>query len=94
MFWKKFPDVYLSMNDDPVLKIDWYDRHLMDVGVMEETYEYYRAKKMKSNEEYLDIERWNLEKINKNKIEISHSEKDSEGADDELYVENVTLNAF
>ncbi len=49
MFWKKFPDVYLSMNDDPVLQIDWYDRHLMDIGVMEETYEYYRAKKIKRN---------------------------------------------
>jgi hypothetical protein len=30
----------------------------MDIGVMEETYEYYRAKKMKKNEEFLDNVDW------------------------------------
>jgi hypothetical protein len=49
-FWRKTPDVYECQNDDPVLQIDWYERHLMDIEYMEETYEYYRAKKIKSNE--------------------------------------------
>jgi hypothetical protein len=50
---KKTPETYECQNDDPVLKIDWYERHLMDIGYMEETYEYYCAKKNKKNEEPL-----------------------------------------
>ncbi len=49
-FWQKTPDVYECQNDDPVLQIDWYERHLMDIGYMEETYEYYRAKQKKKSE--------------------------------------------
>jgi hypothetical protein len=30
----------------------------MDIGVKEETYEYYRAKQNKKNEECLDEEKW------------------------------------
>jgi hypothetical protein len=65
-FWKETSDFYESQNDDPVLKIDWYERHLMDIGYMEETYEYYRAKKMKKNEEFLDEYDW-IEMKNKEK---------------------------
>jgi hypothetical protein len=50
-FWDKIGDQYESQNDDPVLKIDWYERHLMDIGVKEVTIEYYRAKMLK-------IKRW------------------------------------
>jgi hypothetical protein len=50
VFWKKAADIYECQNDNPILKIDWYERHLMDIGVKEETYEYYRAKKIISNE--------------------------------------------
>jgi hypothetical protein len=57
-FWKKTPDTYECQNDDPVLQIDWYERHLMDIGDMEETYEYYYAKQTKKNEEPLSEYQW------------------------------------
>jgi hypothetical protein len=43
---------------DPMLKINSYDRWLMDSGDDEETYEYYRAKQIKKNEELLNKEDW------------------------------------
>jgi hypothetical protein len=57
-FWKKKTKIYESQNDDPVLQIDWYERHLMDIGYQEETFEYFRAKKNRDDEESLEIFEW------------------------------------
>ncbi len=43
---------------EPMLKINPYDRLRMDHGNDEETYEYYRAKQIKKNEEFLNEEDW------------------------------------
>jgi hypothetical protein len=77
-FWRKDPQIYECQNDDPVLQIDWYERHLMDIGVKEETYEYYRAKQKKKNEEFLKEFQWRrMKEVEKNqprKVEVEDSE--------------------
>jgi hypothetical protein len=77
-FWRKDPEIYECQNDDPVLQIDWYERHLMDIGVKEETYEYYRAKQNKKNEEFLDEEDWIEMKEREKKQPREFDSEDSE----------------
>ncbi len=65
--WSEEDEKYYKMEPDkkipfkriePLLKIDLKHRRDMDIGSMEETYEYYRAKKIKKNEEFLNEKEW------------------------------------
>ncbi len=50
----------------------------MDIGVKEETYEYYRAKQNKKNEEFLDEEDWIEMKEREKKQPREFDSEDSE----------------
>jgi hypothetical protein len=80
-FWRRTAEIYECQNDCPVLQIDWFERHLMDIGVKEETYEYYRAKQNKKNEECLDEEKWSRMKEIEKKDQPNPRDSDDEVLD-------------